>query len=268
MSETLDLSQQFADDSKLATRKKLHRIYSINNIDMQEEAFRRIGDATSVLDIGCGVGEVLINLRLGGFKGRLKGVDKYDILKKGVKLSEEYNLNIEFEQIDISKQADPSNWDVGIMVSILCFVPEYRDVIRNYSKVCKKIVMVDTGFPEAYPWLAKTMTKELEKVFNLKSKTLAIGFTIHDAIIEFMKYYETINIQKLDDAFRFTDASPMVEYFNTCSPDGWIPEPSEEKWEEMLDYVRVAAQKKMETNEVWIEPKPYYVVTAENPTLT
>jgi SAM-dependent methyltransferase len=259
----LDLSEQWKDDEPLSTRKKLHRMYSINKIDTQEEAICRIGNATSVLDIGCGTGELLVKLRSRGFKGRLKGIDKYEILT--AKFSKENNLNIEFEQMDIAKQTESNNWDVGVMVSILVFVPEFRDVIKRYSKICKKIVMVDVG-PEAYPRI-KVIGKEIEKVFNIKSRTGGIDFNLHDAIIEFMKYYETINIQKLDDAFRFTDAGPIVEYFHT-NRGAWIPEPDDKKWKEILEYVRSAAQKEIDAYGVLVEPKPYYVVIAENPAKT
>jgi len=264
MVDLLDLSEQYKDDEKLSTRKRIHRTYSVNKIDTQEEAIRRIGNATSVLDIGCGGGEVLLKLRSKGFKGRLKGIDKYDIFKKVAKFSKEKNLDIEFEQIDIAKQTESNNWDVGVMVSILVYVPEFRDVIKRYSKICKKIVMVDVG-PEGYPRLHKVLLREIEEMFNLKMKTLGIGFSLYDAIIELMKYYETINIQKLDDAFRFLDADPIVEYFNTHGRGAWIPEPTESKWNEILAYVRSVAQKEIEANGVWIEPKPYYVVIAENP---
>lgn len=197
----------------------------------------------------------------------MKGIDKYDIVNEGVKYCKEHNLDIELEQIDIEKQTEPNNWDTGVMVSILCLAPEFRDIIKRYSNICKKIVIVDVG-PGAYPRLNKALPNKIEEMFNTRLSTLGIGFNIQDAITELMKYYETINIQKLDDAFRFMNADALVEYFNTNGRGAWIPEPTESKWKEILAYVKSVAQKEIEAKKVWLEPKPYYVITAKNPVKT
>lgn len=259
--------EQYIDGEKLSARKKLHRTYSVNNVDTQYEAIRRVGDAGSVLDIGCGSGDLLVKLRLIGFRGRLKGIDKYNIVNEAAKSPKIRELDIELEQMDVAKQTDHNNWDVGVMVSILMAIPEFKDVIKRYSGICKKIVMVDVG-PGAYPRLNNAIPNKIEEIFKVRLSTLGIGFNLQDAITEFTKYYETINIQKLDDAFRFPNADAVVEYFNTNGKGAWIPEPDDKKWKEMQEYVRSVAQKEIGANGVWLEPKPYYVVTAENPAKT
>ena len=259
------LNEQYKDDMKLSGRKKIHRMYSVNKVDTQYEAIRRLGDVgSSVLDIGCGSGDLLVKLRLIGFRGRLKGIDKYDIVTEAAKSAKVNNLDIELEQMDIAKQTEPNNWDVGAMVSILCQTREFMDVIKRYSNICKKMVIVDVG-PGAYPRLNKALPNKIEEMFNVRLTTLGIGFNIQDAITELMKYYEAINIQKLDDAFSFPNADAVAEYFSTNGRGAWLPEPSESKWWEILAYVKSVAQKEIEANGVWLEPKPYYVVTAENP---
>ena len=140
------LDEQYKDDFKLSGRKTIHRMYSVNKVDTQYEAIRRLGDVSnSVLDIGCGSGDLLIKLRLIGVRGRLKGIDKYPIVNLAAKSEKIKNLDIELEQIDIETQTEPNNWDVGVMVSILCLTREFRDVIKRYSNICKKIVLVDVG---------------------------------------------------------------------------------------------------------------------------
>ena len=265
------LDEQYKDDVKLSGRKNIHRLYSVNKVDTQYEAIRRIGDvSSSVLDIGCGTGDLLAKLRLIGFRGRLKGIDKYPIVNLAAKSEKIKNLNIELEQLDIEKETEPNNWDVGVMVSILCLTREFKDVIRRYSNICKKMVIVDVG-SGAYPRLNKAIPNKTEEVFKVKLTTIerivssGICFNFQDVIIELMKYYETINIQKLDDAFSFPNADAVAEYFSKNGRGAWLPEPSESKWKEILEYVRSVAQKEIEANGVWLEPKPYYVVTAENP---
>ena len=265
------LDEQYKDDEKLSGRKKIHREYSVNKVDTQYEAIRRIGDVSnSVLDIGCGSGDLLVKLRLIGFRGRLKGIDKYDIVNVAAKSDKINNLDIELEQMDLEKQTEPNKWDVGVLVSILCFTREFKDVLRRYSNICKKMVIVDVG-PGAYPRLNKALPSKIEEVFNFKLTTgehiisSRICFNFQDTITELMKYYETVNIQKLDDAFSFKNAETVAEYFSKNGRGAWLPEPSESKWEEILEYVKSVAQKEIEANGVWLEPKPYYVVTAENP---
>lgn len=269
--EKVMLDEQYKDSVKLFGRKNIHRIYSVNTVDTQYEAIRRIGDiSNSVLDIGCGAGDLLIKLRFLGYRGRLKGIDKYPIVNEVAKSAKIDNLDIELEQIDIEKETEPSDWDVGVMVSILCLTPGFKDVIKRYSAICKKIVLVDVG-PGAYPRLNNALPNKIEEVFNTRLTTLErivpsrICFNFQDAITELMKYYETVSIQKLDDAFRFPNADAVAEYFSKNGRGAWLPEPSESKWEEILAYVKSVAQKEIEANGVWLEPKPYYVVTAENP---
>ena len=115
------LDEQYKDDVKLSGRKNIHRQYSVNKVDTQYEAVLGIGDvSSSVLDIGCGTGDLLAKLRLIGFRGRLKGIDKYPIVNVAAKSEKIKNLDIELEQIDIENETEPNNWDVGVMVSILC----------------------------------------------------------------------------------------------------------------------------------------------------
>ncbi len=265
------LYEQYKDDAKLSGRKKIHREYSVNKVDTQYEAVRRIGDVgSSVLDIGCGTGDLLVKLRLIGFRGRLKGIDKYDIVNLAAKSAKVNNLDVELEQLDIEKETEPNNWDVGVMVSILCLTREFKDVIKRYSNICKKMVIVDVG-SGAYPRLNKALPNKIEEMFKVKLTTVeriissTICFNFQDVITELMKYYETVNIQKLDDTFSFPNADAVAEYFSKNGRGAWLPEPSESKWEEILAYIKSVAQKEIEANGVWLEPKPYYVVTAENP---
>lgn len=257
------LLEQYEDDKRLSTRKYFHKNFSINNVDTQYEAIRRVGNAKSVLDIGCGSGDLLVKLRLIGYKGKLKGIDKYNIVNVGAKAIQEKGMDIEMEQIDVENQTDPNKWDVGVMVSILVLTSKYLDIIKRYSRICNKLIIVDVG-SGAYPRLNRMIPDKIEEKFKTKITSREIGYNMQGAITELTKYYETIHIQKLDDAFKFNNADDMVAYFNTNGKGGWLPEPSQNKWNEMLEYVKSIAQKEIDEKGFWLEPKPYYVITAEN----
>jgi hypothetical protein len=258
------LLEQYEDDKRLSTRKHFHRNYSTKNVDTQYEAIRRIGNASSVINIGCGSGDFLIKLRLIGYKGKLKGIDKYNIVNVGAKAIQEKGMDIEMEQVDINNQTDPNKWDVGVMISILVMTPKYIDVIKRYSQICNRLVIVDVG-SGAYPRLNRMIPDQIEQKFKTKITTREIGYNMQDTINELTKFYETVNIQKLDDAFKFNTADEMVAYFNTNGKGAWLPEPSENKWNEILEYVKSIAQEEIDAKGFWLEPKPYYVITAENP---
>lgn len=258
------LLEQYENDKRLSTRKQIHRNYSTNNVDTQYEAIRRIGNASSVLDIGCGSGDLLVKLRLIGYKGKLKGIDKYNIVNIGAKAIQEKGMGIEMEQVDIDNQTDPNKWDVGVMVSILVMTPKFLDVIKRYSHICNRLVIVDVG-SGAYPRLNRMIPDKIEHKFKTKITTREIGFNMQDAINELTKYYETIHIQKLDDAFKFKTADELVAYFNTNGKGAWLPEPSQNKWNDILAYVKSIAQEEIDAKGFWLEPKPYYVITTENP---
>lgn len=258
------LLEQYEDDKRLSKRKYFHKNYSINNVDTQYEAIRRVGNASSVLDIGCGSGDLLIKLRLIGYKGRLKGIDKYNIVNIGAIAIKEKGLDIEMEQIDVENQTDPNKWDVGVMVSILVLIPKFHDVIKRYSQICNRLIIVDVG-SGGYSRIHRMIPDKIEQKFKTKSTLREIGFNMQDAITELTKYYETIHIQKLDDAFKFNAADEMVAYFNTNGKGSFLPEPSEDKWNDILAYVKSIAQEEIDAKGFWLEPKPYYVITAENP---
>ena len=191
---------------------------------------------SAALFLTSGAGQdLLAKLRLIGFRGRLKGIDKYPIVNVAAKSEKIKNLDIELEQMDIENETEPNNWDVGVMVSILCLTREFKDVIKRYSNICNKMVIVDVG-SGAYPRLNKALPIKIEEVFKTKLTTIerivssTICFNFQDTVAELMKYYETVNIQKLDDAFSFPNADAVAEYFSKNGRGAWLPEPSESKW--------------------------------------
>lgn len=259
------LFEEYEDATRLFARKQYHRNHSINHWDTQYETIQRIGNAGSVLDIGCGAGDLLVKLRTIGYLGKLKGIDKHNIVNVGRKNIQEMGMDIEMEQIDIEKQTETNKWDVGTMVSILCFTPKFPDIIKRYSKICSKLIIVDVA-SGGFPRLNRLIPDKIEQKFKTKMTTREIGFNMQDTLTELTKYYETINFQKLDDAFKFKTAEEMVKYFETTGKGGWLPEPSQDLWTDILTYVKSIAQEEIDEKGFWLEPKPYFVVTAENPT--
>lgn len=258
------LLEQYEDAKRLFVRKHCHKIHSMSDVDTQYEVIRRIGNASSVLDIGCGSGDLLIKLRTIGYKGKLKGIDKYNIVNVGAKKIQELGMDIEMEQIDVENQTETNKWDVGTMVSILCLTPKFLDIIKLYSEICSRLIIVDVA-SGGYPRLNRLIPDKIEQKFKTKITTREIGFNMQDTLTELTKYYETINFQRLDDAFKFKTADEMVQYFETNGKGAWDPEPSQDIWNDILTYVKSIAQEEIDEKGFWLEPKPYFVITAENP---
>ena len=57
----------------------------------------------------------------------------------------------------------------------------------------------------------------------------------------------------------------MVKYVETSGKGAWLPEPSQDKWNDILTYVKSTAQEEIDEKGFWLEPKPYFVITTENP---
>ena len=258
------LLEQYEDDKRLLVRKHCHKHHSISDVDTQYEVIRRIGNASSVLDIGCGSGDLLVKARTIGYKGKLKGIDKYNIVNVGAKNIQELGMDIEMEQMDVENQTETNKWDVGTMVSILCLTPKFLDIIKRYSQICSRLIIVDVA-SGGFPRLNRLIPDKIEQKFKTKMTTREIGFNMQDTLTELTKYYETINFQKLDDAFKFKTADEMVKYFETNGKGGWFPEPSQDIWNDILTYVKSIAQEEIDEKGFWLEPKPYFVITAENP---
>ena len=258
------LLEQYEDAKRLFIRKHCHLNHSISDVDTQYEVIRRIGNANSVLDIGCGSGDLLVKLRTIGYKGKLKGIDKYNIVNVGAKNIQEMGMDIEMEQIDVENQTETNKWDVGTMVSILCLTPKFLDIIKRHSQICSSLIIVDVA-SGGYPRLNRLIPDKIEQKFKTKITTREIGFNMQDTLTELTKYYETINFQKLDDTFKFKTADEMVKYFETNGKSAWLPEPSQDIWNDILTYVKSIAQEEIDEKGFWLEPKPYFVITAENP---
>lgn len=261
---TPKLLEHYEDDRRLMIRKYLHKNFSTNNVDTQYEAISRIGNAKSVLDIGCGSADLLIKLRTIGYRGKLKGIDNYNIIEVGRKYIQEKGLDIELERIDVANQIEQGNWDVGVMVSILCQTPDYINIIKQYSKICNKLIILDVA-SGAYPRLNKRYIRDVEQKFDVLASTRENGYNMQNTITELMKYYETINYQRLDDAFRFETSDGAANYFDSNGAGGWIPKPTPQKWNDIIDFIRSSAQKDIDRDGIFLEPKPYHVITAENP---
>ncbi|UCE38763.1 MAG: class I SAM-dependent methyltransferase [Thermoplasmata archaeon] len=258
------LLEQYEDDKRLLVRKFCHKHYSISDVDTQYEVIRRIGNASSVLDIGCGSGDLLVKLRTIGYKGKLKGIDKYNIVNVGARNIQELGMDIEMEQMDVENQTETNKWDVGTMVSILCLTPKFLDIIKRYSQICSRLIIVDVA-SGGFPRLNRLIPDKIEQKFKTKMTTREIGFNMQDTLTEMTKYYETIHFQRLDDAFKFKTADELVQYFETNDKGGWHPEPSQDIWNDILTYVKSIAQEEIDEKGFWLEPKPYFVITAENP---
>jgi SAM-dependent methyltransferase len=97
----------------------------------------------SVLDIGCGNGEMLREIHRHNPSARLVGTD----ISSNVIETNRARLPFEFNVLDLSNSTLPQKFDIVICSEVLEHIADYKEAIRNLRKMCggSLIVTVPSG---------------------------------------------------------------------------------------------------------------------------
>ena len=101
-------------------------------------------DFHSVLDVGCGPGELLRTFRTEYPSATLTGVD----LSGGVVASNRQTMSdVEFHAADISSAPLPGQWDLIVCSEVIEHILDYPAAVRHLRQMCRKhiIITVPTG---------------------------------------------------------------------------------------------------------------------------
>lgn len=98
----------------------------------------------SVLDVGCGPGELLRTLRAEFPSATLTGVD----LSGGVVASNRQAMpDVAFHAADVSVAPLPGQWDLIVCSEVIEHIPDYPAAVRHLREMCRRhiIITVPTG---------------------------------------------------------------------------------------------------------------------------
>lgn len=101
--------------------------------------------ATSCVDVGCGTGHLLVELRKAGFAGRLAGLDSATAAGDQVRA---HNLGLEFYPGYLSAQSWQEEFDLVLCTEVLEHCDYPADIVRDMIRAVKPGGMIMITVPD------------------------------------------------------------------------------------------------------------------------
>lgn len=231
----------YKKSNRLKSRKSLYIKYGYPKTDIFEDIFdthKLIGNE-SILDIGCGFGDLLIKLREKGHKGQLYGVDISEGMIKEAKENSK-GLDIQFKVSQAERLPfREETFDIIICKHSLYHFKLNKAIEEIYRCLDNKGVLIFTlnsyskrsrYYSEKYKFL---ISKNLNNFNFINVKKNLNLETYH----KFFKKFLILKEVKIYKYITLRDSSPYVNYMSTFR-EYWDPIPTKNQWDKALDIVR------------------------------
>lgn len=144
----------------------------------------------SILDVGCGEGNLLIELK----KKRLN-VQGIDISEEALEKAKQRKLNVKKADLDKGLPLNANSFDAVITVSVLQHLFEPQKLINEMQKVSKKLVIINV--PNHFYWKYRIKYLFGKHPDTLKSEHSHIRIFSRSKIIEMIKK-SSLKIEKVN----------------------------------------------------------------------
>lgn len=205
----------------------------------------------SVLDVGCGDGTLLINLReKKGHSGALSGMDiSSGILNRPINLADSQKLNIDFIVADAQYIPFPDNsLHVITACHMIYHVPNIDKALLEMARVLK---------PEGKFALSANSQKSKNEVLRPLKEAVVKRFALSmfpDATRRFSieedgdlikKHFKNLTLKEYRSLISLNSPDPYVAYFNTLR-SLWDDNFSNSRWSEILEFVEMELREILE----------------------
>lgn len=253
----------YQNDIQLKKRKRIYD-YVTPKIGAEEEIIKLINLNLSILDVGCGNGDLLIRMRKQGFLGRLIGIDiSKGILQPGIKQNEEKNLNIVFEIGNAEKLEFPdNNFEVIISKHVLYHVENVKVAVEEVYRCLKPgglFIVSLNSLLENKPKLGD-FYKEIEKEFGFKVQRGQDVLSIEN-FEPFLSNFKKKKLLKFQNFIELKDAKPYVDYLDSMR-DFFKPLPKRNQWEIILKKFGSFINNEIETKGIFREKNTFGIFIA------
>lgn len=266
MNRTYDKSvlpkAHYKTDEKLVLRKK-YNSFAVPRTNLDELLIKKIRacGAKCVLDVGCGNGDFLIELRKSGFDGELMGLDiSPGIQKPGIKQNEKEKLGIKFMVGDAEQLPFEDNtFDAIIAKHMLYHLPTPQKGADEIYRCLKKggLVIITLNSTRNTPLLHECEHFICNK-YALKSEhgqDIVNMETIQDYLTKFTNIHKEYKEGKINKP----DLFPAVfESFR----DNYEPQPNDALWAKIMADVNAFVKDKIMATGAFIETRSNGLVIA------
>ncbi|MFH1598555.1 MAG: class I SAM-dependent methyltransferase [Patescibacteria group bacterium] len=246
-------SHHYKDDSKLVFRKKFNSFakprvqFGTKIIDIIKKV-----EAKRVLDVGCGNGDLLIQIRKTGFKGELYGIDiSGGIIMPGIKQNAKEKLNISLKVGDAENLYFKSNhFDIIVAKHMLYHLAHVQKGINEIYRCLKPggIFIITLNSRRDKPQLCKC-EKLICKKYKLKTehgKDVVNVENVKRFLSKFSNIKTSLSTGKVNKPELFT------QYFATFK-DSYSPTPNQETWSFVLKDVDNFVKRQIKNKGKFIE---------------
>lgn len=246
-------SSQYATAAKLRARWNLYK-FSIPKIDIHQTGIEHLhlkGDE-NILEVGCGDGGVLINLRRDGHKGQLVGLEINDkMFQTAVNLQTKVNIQPPIAFMVGSADYLPfpdKSFDVIIAFFMLYHMPDIQKTLREWKRILKDDgkVLITTSSILNKP-KHKTFKKLAEALIGKTAPQFNSSFNVENAEKQLNGIFKIIDTFVYEGRIKLNKSNQYMKAFNSIR-DMYDPIPSNLEWEKAKKAVRTKVEKEIDQN--------------------
>lgn len=247
-------SSQYASADKLHARWDLYES-AIPKIDIHQTGIDHLKfkGSESILEVGCGDGSILVNLRQGGHKGKLTGLEINDgMFRESVEMQKKESLQPPIEFIVGSADNLPfpdKSFDIVLAFFMLYHMPDIQKTLREWKRVLKDNgkVLISTGSQ-----LNKPKHKQFKKMVEVligktASPQFSSSFNLENAEEQLTGVFKIVDKFVYEGQIKIEKAQPYLNAFNSIR-DMYEPIPSDADWERAESAVRMEVEKEIDQN--------------------
>jgi len=259
----IEKGTNYQNDVQLKKRKSIYD-YATPEIDAEEEIIKLINPDSSILDVGCGNGDLLIRMRKQGFSGKLIGIDISEgILQQGIKQSEEEKLNIVFKVEGAEKlEFSDNSFDVIISKHVLYHVENVKAATKEAYRCLKPkglFIVSLNSYLENKPKLG-SFYKKIEKEFGFRIQRGQDELNIEN-FEPFLLNFKKKKLLKFRNLIELKNAKPYVDYLDSMK-DFFKPLPERNQWEIILNKFESFINKEIEVEGIFREKNTFGIFVA------
>lgn len=247
-------SSQYASADKLHARWDLYESV-IPKIDIHQTGIDhlKLKGSESILEVGCGDGSILVNLRQGGHKGKLTGLEINDgMFRESIEMQKKENLQPPIEFIVGSADNLPfpdKSFDIVLAFFMLYHMPDIQKTLQEWKRILKDNgkVLISTGSPLNKPKHKKFKKMVETLIGKTASPQFSSSFNLENAEEQLTGVFKIVDKFVYEGQIKIEKAQPYLNAFNSIR-DMYEPIPSDADWERAESSVKMEIDKEIDQN--------------------